>query len=542
MPGWADSITVNGKTYTDVHIKESEQRYYFRGQDGHAISVKKSEVKPDDLHLQQSEHRTTVPATLDNKPETPPHASSRGKKDAAQSKTRAPRVLLDMSHEFGFEAGNGICGADGYLRPAGYIVLDLESGLRETIVPAFDVLVLYHRGSPAQYSDKELAVIKSFVERGGGLLFYADAGNVPTAATFPLNRVAREVGIEFLPDVVEHPAPTSTLGISEMLEMNARRIKILDGFTGTTWAHGANGEPVIVSLNYGKGRVAAISGEEFFTNPAGRAPLKNQIFIQHIFKWLSSWLTADTSVDVEFMQKTRGTRIDPDRVIQVPGFRILYPDPLPANSIAFLQENLPLIYQQEEQLFGYGIKDEKTVIALMCCGAGWTASNKLVGLGVQGDEIVVASVMIHEISNSLCVETPVWLGDAGWSAYVQIKIKTALGGKFAESVRGELEKRIQDYQSWEQVNGPYDLTKETNHHIGGGKVMAILSALEQKYGKDVMKRYFAAAKQWKDHADVKNTPIVDRVVFYFSKATGEDQIPFFRSFGLDAKPILISEK
>ena len=158
--------------------------------------------------------------------------------------------------------------------------------------------------------------------------------------------------------------------------------------------------------------------------------------------------------------------------------------------------------------------------------------------------------LIHEFSNSLCVETPIWLGDAGWSAYLQITIKTALGGKFADNVRGELDRRVAASRKWEAQNGLYDLTSEKNPEgrasapveVGAGKVLGIFADFEKRYGPDVMKRYFAAARKWKDDPAVKAHPIGDRVVFYFSLATGQDQVPYFKKLGTNIQRIVLPDK
>jgi len=297
------------------------------------------------------------------------------------------------------------------------------------------------------------------------------------------------------------------------------------------------GVPVAAKIDGNKVLVIAISGSELLTNPANDRILKNTAFVLPLFSTLTAARTSDSSLDVRSMASTYPTRIDPDRSLVVDSFRVFHPDSLPASRLVFLREYMPRIYRLVSTEVGYGVSENKTVIGLMCAGSGWTASSTLVGIGLLGDDLNVVSVLIHEMSNSLCVEAPVWLGDAGWSAYLQIRVKTNLGGAFAESVAGELDRRIADYQSWERQHGVYDLMSETNHHVGGGKVMHIVQRLEQRYGPDIMKRYFAAARRLKSQPVIASRSIQDRVVHYFSLATGEDQLPFFDAYGLRAQHI-----
>ena len=314
------------------------------------------------------------------------------------------------------------------------------------------------------------------------------------------------------------------------------------------------GRPVVISMSWKAGRIVAVSGSNLLTNPANSHTLANANTVEQLFQWLSSRQVADQSVDAKRMAKTFPTRIDPDQVIEAGGFCFLYPDPLPKERLSFLREKTPIVYSRVSELFGYEAKEQKTLIALMSPGGGWTAGPKLIGIGVLGDEVVVVSVLCHEFSNSLCSDAgdmPVWLGDAGWSAMVQVKVKTALGGKFAESVKGQVQRQIGDYHKWESAHGLYDISSGYDVGRGGdptladtvgeGKVMAIISDFEKRYGADVMKRFFAAMRRWKDDSAVRAHPVADRIVFYFSVATGEDQYAYFKKLGTKVERIPLPE-
>jgi serine/threonine protein kinase len=444
------------------------------------------------------------------------------------------RVLLDMSHNFTFAESNGLCDPNAYLERKAYVVMDTEAGLREDVLKEFDVLVLFQQSADAQYTQKDADLVKSLLERGGGVMLYADAGSCHGG--LPLNRIAREFGVEFLPDAAQGPI-TGAPGYDGTISLSPRLLRIDAGVKYTPIARDKAGRPVIISMEWKKGRIVAVSGSDLVSNSANRGPRRNTATVQQLFQRLASTQVADESVDVLGLARTYPTRIDPDRVIEAGGFRFLCPDPLPEERVKFLREKAAAIYSAVSEQFGYETAEQKTIIGLMCAGSGWTASPTLMGIGVLGDEVGVASVLIHESSNSLCIEAPVWLGDAGWSAYVQIKVKTALGGRFAENVKGQLQRQIAEYHKWESAHGLYDLASEKDVYVGEGKVMEIISGFEKKYGPDIMKRYFAAARKWMDDPAVKSHPISDRVVFYFSQATGEDQYPYFKKLGTSVQRI-----
>ena len=514
-----------------------------------ARSAKRNKNPPTD-RLHDIGFRVVVPADMVSglsAQEAAPQANEQAEPSApatAVSEKSLPadsprRVLLDMSHDFAFEVGNGLCDPRGYLRSRAFIAMDTEAGLREDVLKAFNVLVLYQHGAPAQYTQKDVDCVKAFLERGGGLMMYAEAG--PSAGQFPLNRIAREFGLEFLPDQASG-AITATSGFGNAVSYNARLLRIAPSAHCKPIARDGKGNPVIVTMAWKAGRIACISGSNLFANPWGKPFVANVGTINPLFDWLASTPVADQTVDVLRLARTWPTRIDPDRLIEAGPFRILCPDPLPEERVRFLREKAATIYSMVSEQFGYETTERKTIIGLMCAGSGWTASSTLMGIGVLGDEVAVASVLIHESSNSLCIETPVWLGDAGWSAYVQVKVKTALGGKFAENVKGQLQRQIAEYHKWELEHGQYDVTTEKNIYVGEGKVLEIISGFEKKYGPDIMKRYFAAARKWKDDPTVKAHPISDRVVLYFSLATGEDQYPYFKKLGAKVQRITLPAK
>ncbi len=521
---------MRGGSYVHSPFNARSAKRYYRSPTDQLHDFGFRVVVSADMASAASAHEAAPQTNDQGEPAVP--ATAVGEKALPPELTR--RVLLDMSHNFTFAESNGLCDPNAYLERKAYVVMDTEAGLREEVLKEFDVVVLFQQSADAQYTQKDTDLVKSLLERGGGVMMYADAGSCHGG--LPLNRIAREFGVEFLPDAAQGPI-TGSPGYDGTISLSPRLLRIAAGVKYTPIARDKAGKPVIISMEWKKGRIIAVSGSDLLSNPANRAPRRNTATVQRLFQWLASTQVVDESVDVLGLVRTYPTRIDPDRVIEAGGFRFLCPDPLPEERVKFLREKAETIYSMVSEQFGYETAEQKTVIALMCTGSGWTASSTLMGIGVLGDEVGVASVLIHESSNSLSPDTPVWLGDAGWSAYVQIKVRTALGGRFAENVKGQLQRQIAEYHKWESARGLYDLASEKEIYVGEGKVMEIISGFEKKYGPDIMKRYFAAVRKWKDDPTVKSHPISDRVVFYFSQATGEDQYPYFKKLGTNVQRI-----
>ena len=161
------------------------------------------------------------------------------------------RVLLDMSHNFTFAESNGLCDPNAYLERKAYVVMDTEAGLREEVLKEFDVVVLFQQSADAQYTQKDTDLVKSLLERGGGVMMYADAGSCHGG--LPLNRIAREFGVEFLPDAAQGPI-TGSPGYDGTISLSPRLLRIAAGVKYTPIARDKAGKPVIISMEWKKGR------------------------------------------------------------------------------------------------------------------------------------------------------------------------------------------------------------------------------------------------------------------------------------------------
>lgn len=58
---WSDSITANGRTYTDVYLREGPSMYYIQvPADGSVLSVPKTSVRPEDVSLTEGSERDAL--------------------------------------------------------------------------------------------------------------------------------------------------------------------------------------------------------------------------------------------------------------------------------------------------------------------------------------------------------------------------------------------------------------------------------------------------------------------------------------------------
>jgi len=236
---------------------------------------------------------------------------------------------------------------------------------------------------------------------------------------------------------------------------------------------------------------------------------------------------------------------------ELPWCTIRHPDAMPAVHIDRLCANAQSTYELVTEQFGYsntGKGEKFDITALACAGSGWQAKSTMVGIGALSES---PAVLVHEFSNSLCVEMTAMGGDAGWSSYVQRKVKRAMGqlGVGLPEYKGpehqQTTQEIHDactekYKKYERDNGievdPTD-SQDIYGHGGGSAIIskwiAIYTHFELTFGDSIMQSYFGLARKAKKA--LSGTPgwekIHDRMVAYFSIVTGEDQAPYFEGMG-----------
>ncbi len=428
--------------------------------------------------------------------------------DAAEARLR---IYYDQSRWFRFRTAKG---ARRYFKA---VDLSLASISGEVLRP-YDVAIV--SGHPERgIRPPETAALRRFVERGGGLLIYRRASG-DLAAAF---------GFEFLdtaggaPIRLERPGR----GGSVWPETTWR---IDPGPNGEAAMTDAQGRPVAAVRRWGRGRVFALNGGRLvrrYRSAEKTALRRGQL--RRIVDWLGALRVGDRSRP---RLRTGGFGLHPgEKQIGTGAFRVRYSENLPATGVEFLSREVPRIFRLLTEEFGTGAGGKRSLWVLPCRGSGFT-SGRTVGVAGCGSVSSMRAVLIHEMANSLCFDTPVWLGDGGFSRVMHSRIRRKLGGETAR--RGRLgEKRLlRRWREYEEKNGPYDLSSGRNYAVGAGKLLYIINELESRHGGNLVRAYFRSARAWQRRLKARGVKPLDRMAFYFSAATGEDLFPYFRDLGL----------
>jgi len=223
------------------------------------------------------------------------------------------------------------------------------------------------------------------------------------------------------------------------------------------------------------------------------------------------------------------------------GFFIRHPDSLDEARAARLMSMVSETYEMVSREFGYKHDEQPLdITALPCIGAGYQASKYIVGIGCLGEERNVRSVLCHEFSNSLCYELAAMGGDAGWSSYVQDKVKRALGwhSKTTQQIHDENAETVQRFER--NNNIVIDPSSEEFYSSGVrdckgaliAKWKALYASYELEHGQHFMHRYFSNAKRFRTQLEAHGwSRVHDRMIVYMSLATGRDETDKFRSSG-----------
>ncbi|MFO7901111.1 MAG: hypothetical protein R6U98_00485, partial [Pirellulaceae bacterium] len=108
------------------------------------------------------------------------------------------------------------------------------------------------------------------------------------------------------------------------------------------------------------------------------------------------------------------------------------------------------------------------------------------------------------------------------------RVRKKLGGELEDAGIESEEKLVRTYEEYEREQGPYDLTTGEHYTVGAGKLLSIIQELEDRYGGNMIARYFRAAREWQKVLRKRGATPVDRMAFYFSVAAAEDLFPYFK--------------
>ncbi|RKU18131.1 hypothetical protein C6500_14015 [Candidatus Poribacteria bacterium] len=462
------------------------------------------------------------------------------------------RILVDTSRDTGW--------SDGLIRiepDSIYQTTNNRDYLSESVLKNYDVLTICSN-TPLKYTDAELQLIREFVENGGGLLLASSTSRFERDVREPIselgvNHVASLFGARFLSlpegqgemDIDANPLRgwtkknlrladheiTDELGIEDL---GLTYCGILDIPTKSSvfLEHSRTEEPVGVCLHFGSGRVLLINTQLFQreNHPVSGRFIDwlgvNRVSLTTGAQTISDEIPVEEQVKEDGKIKIFYTHFVEDRVDTCMAF---------AKKLA------------EEMLseFSEGEKIEWKIDLIPSCvhryGFNWQDAIMTIGACVSPPRFAYALGV--EASGLLADKTPfgkateiIFEGE-GFPFFFGIRAMKLLGfEQEAAEMLAEVEQQFRENAEAEKL---IDIAKVYEQR--SRKLIWILKALLEKYGDDLFVR-LAEVLSEKPSDTEKNMPRTtfsetDSLIYYLSRAVGEDLFPWFKEIGTTVHPL-----
>ena len=467
------------------------------------------------------------------------------------------RILVDTSRDIGW--------SDGLIQiepDSTYQTTNNRDYLSEAVLKNYDALTICSNTS-LKYTDAELQLIREFVENGGGLLLAASTSRFERDVREPIselgvNQVASLFGARFLSlpegqgemDIDANPLRGYTkksLRLTDCEIVNGLEIDdlgltycgILDIPTDSSvfLEHSETEEPVGAYLHFGEGRVLLISAQLFQME-------KHRVSTRFI-----DWLGINREETPQQKPSlTTGTQTIPDEIsveeqMREDGkIRIFYTQ--------FAEDRVDICMAFAKKLskemfskFPEGEKIEWKIDLMPSCvheyGFSWEDSVMTIGACVSPPRLAYSLGV--EASRLIADKTP--FGKAkdvlydGFQFFFGIWAMKLLGFEAeAEEMVAEAEHQ---YRENAEIEALIDVAKVYEQRFR--KPIWILKVLFDKYGDDLFVRLTKvfSGKQSDTEKNIPRTTFsqIDLLIYYLSRAVGEDLFPWFKEIGTTVHPL-----
>ena len=462
------------------------------------------------------------------------------------------RILVDTSRDTGW--------SDGLIRiepDSIYRTTNNRDYLSEGVLKNYDVLTICS-DTPLKYTEAELQLICKFVKNGGGLLLAASTSRFERDVREPIselgvNHVASLFGARFLSlpegqgeiDTDANPlrgytkenlrlADCEVVKGLEIDDLGLTHCGILDipADSSVFLQHSETTEPVGVYLQFGSGRVLLINTHLFQSE---RHPVS-----QKFMDWLG----------VNRVSLTTDTETIPDEItieeqIKEDGKIKIYYTPFVEDCVDTCMTFAKKLTEAMFSKFPEGEKIEWKIDLMPSCvhkyGFSWEDSMMTIGACVSPPRLAYSLGV--ETSRLLADKTPfgkateiLFHGD-GFPFFFGIWAMKLLG--FEREAAEMLNATDRQFRENAQAEEPIDIARVYEQR--SRKPIWILNTLIEKYGDDLFVR-LAEVLSEKDSNTEKNIPRttfspVDSLIYYLSRAVGEDLFPRFEEIGTTVHPL-----
>jgi len=461
------------------------------------------------------------------------------------------QILIDTSRDTAW--------SDGLIRiepDSIYRTTNNQDYLSESVLTNYDVLTICSN-TPLKYTDAELQLIREFVENGGGLLLASSTSRFERDVREPIselgvNQVASLFGARFLSlpegqgemDIDANPlrgwtkknlrlADHEITDGLEIDDLGLTHCGILDipAESSVFLEHSETGEPVGACLHFGSGRVLLINTQLF--------QRENHPVSGRFVDWLG----------INHRSSTTDTETIPDEIpieekVKEDGKIRIYYTHFVEDRVDTCMAFAKKLSKEMLSKFPEGEKIKWKIDLMPSCvhdyDFGWTkASVMTIGACVSPPRLAYAIGV--EASELLAHKTPFRKATDvlfdGYQFFFGIWAMKLLG--FEQEAAEMLDEADRQFRENAQAEESIDLAMIYEQRYR--KPIWILKALLEKYGDDLFVR-LAEVLLEKPGDTEKNMPdttfsSVDRLIYYLSRAVGEDLFPWFEEIGTTVHPL-----
>jgi hypothetical protein len=433
--------------------------------------------------------------------------------------------ITDISHEFTFYL-DGRFGKN-YVLPDGGADARNWATLHECDLSPANLLVLASGATPCPYLPEDIALVRAFLEEGGGVLVLGDFGTFRDEKDYRLNEIARAFGAEFAEEAAKEPLRADPdLRAEDVRTYGGKTVRLERPEDWKILLRDADGRVVLARRSVGKGSLALGSRALAGQKPDATDPI-NEAWWRPLLRDLARGKPVDPR------RPPQGKM--PEREVERDGLRIRYSEYLEATAdeiFAIYARSRPAL----ERILGVPpAPDMLTSLILLPTGGGGFSSGREIGLGIwwggfPKERYGMVELLGHEATHSwvLPFAEPLW--NEGIATYVGIALGRELGHR--EEADATLRRWIEGARRHDPDLTRMDLAAEEGipHEVRMAKPMWIFEEL-RKETPDILARYFRAKRTLIDPKTARRYGAEDSVAV-LSQAAGRDLFPWFRSLGV----------
>ncbi len=470
----------------------------------------------------------------------------------AQTKDREPiHMINDVTHDYSFfyawSNPRNFGGKYGYVDKASGSKMTQSQATISTIdLTNYNLFnVFLNRKWDLAYLDDDVTALTQFAERDGGGVFLVLSSDDQQDAS-KADAFVSQFGASFGKagsgkiSLTDHAI---NQGINKLSAVRNYRTLVLTPNIG--WeviATDKAGAPLMAIRKVGKGHVAVSGFTPFVKAPKASVNnakrgfrFANYAFSQALMQQLASGKAVDPSAKLV-------DAFRPDRVTELGAINIrstAYSEHIVENVIRDYKKVAPVM----ESYLGVPLaavdsNDKMTIDLLATYGSGVSRGSQI-GIGMMKESFY--GILGHEMAHSWVLPHTEPLSNEGIAIWIGSNIRIMLGeraeGEKAIAQRVNGARNNPNFMKWDPARSRRDgnFPKALTH----GKYMIILQHFEQKYGQEILAKYFQAKRQLAPAGISQRFSVHDSAAIW-SYVTGEDQFSYMNSLGISVDPAKVT--